>query len=209
VSLRFGRRLMTWLDYALTVDKTEVPDRDEHLEGPAVLPALIECWEKMGGAVKHHEALVARDLIPRASTHFFEHLLISAVFELLCTVDQYQVTQSLGCELLARRLSLVEFVYEEAARTRSKPNWAVSEIFLGSPLCTSGSAVHPLERQKFLARRMQEVAMVAQQYGRSSPGTRGPPSNTNSNNNNNNSNTPNTPAPAAQGGTGGTARKGK
>ena len=95
--------------------------------------------------------------------HYYEALVLMAVLHFLAKVDQMDITQSVGCELLHRRVALIFKVCETAKETGLKPDWSIADTFLGCPLLNQTSGITSLERKRWVAQRLKEKAKIQQQ----------------------------------------------
>ena len=119
------------------------------------LYVMLDAWAQVGGPVLMHFLLETRGLFSKGSPLKHEHLCLCAYFELAASADQLDLPQLLSAELLARRLSLLEKVSQEA-KGSGKYNWSIADFHMGCPLLRGVEAQNSnTERDEYMAKRLR------------------------------------------------------
>jgi len=137
-----------------------IPDVGGYLEGPPEVPEFVRKVISAGGPLIWLSRLVERGILPKNASHYHEmrFLVVSLIF--FAEVDQLDLTQVLGIELMVRRISWIEYVYERAQKTATKPEWSFSEHYMLCPMLHEGSANSNPARRAFIASRLKDFALI-------------------------------------------------
>ena len=86
--------------------------------------------------------------------------MLAAFFELAGSADQLALPQLLCCELLARRMSLIEKVSQES-KGSGKYNWSTADLMMGCPFLRGIEAQSSdFDRDRWLAKSLDEPNAV-------------------------------------------------
>ena len=130
----------------------------DHLQGTGSLKELLMKYQRVGGPLGHHRDWVKNSGIEKTRPHVHEHFILCCILEYLLCYDQLQVCNLLGCEVLARRLQLLESAYEMSSDKKS-PDFFHAEDFMGLGEKASGAAISSVAERE-AAERLAARALV-------------------------------------------------
>jgi len=159
-----GKFLRPWRSCSDDALRTDPPEHTEQLEGPTQAPTSLNKWSQSEiGVMGSLRQLISEGVFPDKCVHMYELMVSAAVIQLFSQVDQGDITQWVSMELLLRRFDMVVYIYQEAKRSGSRPDWSIADAFLGCPLASVGRTMTSLERQRWIATRLKDEAEIAKQ----------------------------------------------
>ena len=169
------------IDFSKDVGKmkqVDMPGGGLQLDGPPSSLSVLRGMVSRGLTVTDHEHWVRTHDALKGDRSIYEMEVITRAIEAFCMVDQVNVPNLKGCELLLRRWQLIR----EAHRlSPGSPDYSSADIFMGWEY-RRGEGVNPA-LAKFVAGELRDQAQIAKESrkareemaSRKKPGGRGQP----------------------------------
>lgn len=147
-------------DFAAVVGRMtqdDMPGGGMMLDGPASTLGVLKSMVARGlTPVTDHEHWVRTHELPRGDRSVYEMEVITRALEAFCMIDQLNLPNSKGIELLMRRWQLIR----EAHRiSPGAPDYSSADVFMGWEY-KRGDGVHP-ELARFVAAELKDQAAIA------------------------------------------------
>ena len=154
-----GSRRVDFADAVARMTTNAMPGGGLQLDGPASSLDVLKGMVARGlTPVTDHERWVRANELPRGDRSVYEMEVITRVLEAFVMIDQINVPNLTGCELLLRRWQLIR----EAHRiSPGAPDYSSSDIFMGWSY-RRGDGVHQ-GLAKFVADELKDQAAIAKE----------------------------------------------
>ena len=154
-----GQRRREFAEAVALMSQDPMPGGDLQLDGPPSSLAVLKAMVDRGlTPVTDHEHWVRTNELPRGDRSVYEMEVITRVLESLVMVDQLNLPNLKGCELLLRRWQLIR----EAHRiSPGAPDYSAADIFMGWQY-RRGAGVNPA-LAKHVADELKDQAAIAKE----------------------------------------------
>ena len=133
-----GERWRGWESVIRNSRSPVSPEWTAHLKGSPSVLEVFRGYRQAGGPLSHHREWVKHHNL-HGKPHGHERFTLCAALELLACFDQLNVPSLLGCELLVRRVMLLESAHELA--NNGRPEFFHSEEIMGFLARPSGAVI--------------------------------------------------------------------
>ena len=154
-----GNRRIDFSAAVVKMSQSEMPGGGLQLDGPPSTLHVLKSMVARGlTPVTDHEHWLRTHEIPRGDRSIYEMEVITRSLEAFAMVDQINLPNSKGIELLMRRWQLIR----EAHRlSPGAPDYSAADVFMGWEY-RRGDGVHP-ELAKFVAGELKDQAQIAKE----------------------------------------------